>query len=760
MEKQQKGEIVSGEYSNARDYGELQEALAAVDDVLDKVSAFNSITSEEDLNQVIPGLLASLGRYSMSDRAYIFTWVSEQRQVLHMTHEWCAEGVLPTIHVMQDLKLSDMPDWAPRLRRGEAIVSMDWKKEQSVTPEEYAVFDGQDIRSLIVIPIFANKRLNGYIGFDNPEHSMTTLSVRILKSVGAYIGGVRENLFMMKELERKQHSLEESLDELKKIIAEHEKQKEELEEALTIANLNSEIVGAISKIYWLIYRMDLVLGTYEEISAGNEVHQLTGKRGRTAEVFKEVRESVVVPEHQEIMKKFLDTSTLAYRLQETESIAMEYQANSGSWHLARFVVKKRDAHGQVTNVLYVVRQIDKQKQMELEYREKLLETAEEARRANIAKTDFLRRMSHDIRTPINGIQGMVRIAEHYPDDMQKQKECRDKVKEASGFLLDLVNSVLDMNKLESGAVVLEHEPFDLRQLLLESDNIVKMSAEVEKLNVSFEDSRIQHSHLLGSALHLKQVLQNIAGNAVKYNREGGSIQLSCEELSCDGKTAVYRFCCKDTGCGMSEAFLQHAFEPFAQEDQGARTAYMGTGLGLSIAKQLVEMMDGTIEVESTLHVGSTFTIVIPFALDNSYEKEEPQTEESAGKSLKGVKVLLVEDNELNMEIAEFLLMNAGMAVTKAYNGKEALDLFAESEDGYFDFILMDVMMPVMDGLTATRRIRELSRTDAGRVPIFAMTANAFAEDKKQSREAGMNEHLSKPLNEELLIQTFRKYLPA
>ena len=418
-------------------------------------------------------------------------------------------------------------------------------------------------------------------------------------------------------------------------------------------------------------------GMYEEISSGQEVHSLTGKRGPVADVFRNVRETVVAEEHQESMKRFLDISTLAERLRDTETVGIEYRA--------------------------------------------------------------------------------VNIAEHYSDDIEKQKECRDKVKEASGFLLDLVNSVLDMNKLESGAVVLENQPFDLLQILQEANNIVRISAELEELQVTFENEAIQHTHLLGSAIHLKQVLQNIAGNAVKYNRKGGSIQLSCEELECTDRKALYRFQCKDTGCGMSEDFIAHAFEPFSQEDQSARTAYMGTGLGLSIAKQLVEMMDGTIRVESELNVGTTFTVEIPFDIDESYEQKELQKAEYSNEVLDGAKVLLAEDNDLNMEIAEFLLENAGMKVTKAWNGKEAVELFEASEEGYYDFILMDVMMPVMDGLTVARMIRGLSRSDAESVPVFAMTANAFTEDKEASREAGMNEHLSKPLDEEKMMQMFKKY---
>lgn len=421
-------------------------------------------------------------------------------------------------------------------------------------------------------------------------------------------------------------------------------------------------------------------------------------------------------------------------------------------------MKKRDEEGHVTNVLYVVRQIDKQKQMEFEYSQKLLETAQEAKKANIAKTDFLRRMSHDIRTPINGIQGMVSIAEHYPDDCEKQRECRDKVKEATGYLLDLVNSVLDMNKLESGVVVLENQPFNLREVLEESDNIAKMSAEVEGLKVSFEDDTIRYTHLLGSAIHLKQILQNIAGNAVKYNRKGGSIEFTCEETGYKDGIATYRFVCKDTGIGMSEEFIPHVFEPFAQEEQSARTAYMGTGLGLAIVKQLVEMMGGKIDMESKLNAGTTFVIELPFEVDQSYEDEETTKTGISEDLLKERKVLLVEDNELNMEVAQFFLEGAGMEVTTARDGKEALECYKESEEGFFDLILMDIMMPVMDGLEATKQIRALSRKDAKEIPIIAMTANAFNEDKEETREAGMNEHLSKPIDVDKMIEVFKRCL--
>ena len=716
--------------AESMEYQEMVTSLEAVDIILKHITRLDKVDSREKLDESLSGLLESVGRYTVSDRAYVFDLISGEHEVFRMTHEWCKDGIRPTMSEMQDVGTDRMPNWMPRFLKGEAIVSYDWDEDGKKAPEEYELIDGQDVHSLIVFPIFFNNRVSGFIGLDNPERKTTEISIRLLSSVGGHLGSIKENLSMV----------------------------EELKTALDAANLNNEIINSISKIYWLIYRMDLTTDTYEEISAGQEMHCLTGKRGKISDAFKEAIETLVSAEHQEIMKKFLDTSTLAERMEGTESVGIEYRATNGSWHLARFIVKKRDAKGRITNVLYVVRVINKQKQKELEYQEKLLKAAQEAERANAAKTDFLRRMSHDIRTPINGIRGIVSIANHFPDDMEKQRECREKVMEASGFLLELVNSVLDMNRLESGTIVLERKPFNLNDILSETCTIVEMQAQEYSIPMYRDDWKIEHPYLMGSPLHIKQVLQNIAGNAVKYNRAGGYIRVTCDETAFDGKTATFCLTCTDTGRGMSDEFKAHAFEPFAQEEFGARTAYMGTGLGLPIAKQLVEMMNGTIEFDSELNVGTKFTITIPFEVDKDYREHMRENEHDENISLDGVKVLLAEDNDLNMEIAEFVLKKAGMYVVCARNGKEAVNLFGASDVGYFDVVLMDVMMPVMNGLDAAKSIRAMDRADAKEIPIFAMTANAFQEDVRQCMEAGMNEHIAKPLDEKLLLRTINEYV--
>lgn len=547
------------------------------------------------------------------------------------------------------------------------------------------------------------------------------------------------------------------IDEEKRLELERQQR---LREALDTANLNNEIVSSISKIYWLIYRMDLERDIYEEISAGAEMHRLTGKSGRISEAFSHVRKNIVSSEYQEKMRKFLDGSTLAERLRDTETVATEYYASNGSWHLARFIVKRRDENGRATNVLYLVREINEEKQQELEYRKQLAATAEEARRANIAKTDFLRRMSHDIRTPINGIRGVLSMAQYFPDDIEKLRECQKKVTEASNYLLDLVNYVLDMNKLESGEIVLEHKPFDLLDLFEDSNTMIEMQCHDKDISFVVDNTGVVHTHLLGSPTHVKQILQNIVSNAVKYNRVGGLVKVSCEELSCENNRATYRMVCEDTGYGMSEEFQKRAFDPFAQEKSGARTTYAGTGLGLSIVKQLVELMGGTISLESRQGIGSKFTFLLSFDIDASYEAHKKWKEETAEITLEGVKVLLAEDNELNMEIAQFILERAGVTVTPAWNGQEALDAFEQCAPGYFDVILLDVMMPKMGGLETARRIRASAREDAQKVPIFAMTANAFLEDIEKSKNAGMNEHLTKPLEEQKILDAIKQYVRA
>ena len=390
------------------------------------------------------------------------------------------------------------------------------------------------------------------------------------------------------------------------------------------------------------------------------------------------------------------------------------------------------------------------------YKAELLIAAKKAEAANEAKTEFLQRMSHDIRTPINGIRGLVNMADHYADDMEKQTEYRTKVKEASNLLLELVNDVLDMSKLESGEIVLEEIPFNLSSISREVFVVIEQMAAEQNIRVAWEKKEITHRDFIGSPGYVKRVMMNILSNAVKYNKENGQIYVSCVEIPSEQpEMTTMEFVCRDTGIGMAEEFQKHIFEPFAQEHTGSRAKFAGTGLGMAISKKLVEEMGGTITFESKKGVGTTFVIRVPFKIDLDVDKRE-ESKDVSEKSIQGLHVLLAEDNELNMEIAEFLLQNEGAEVTKARNGQEIVELFRKSEAGEFDVILMDIMMPIINGYEAAKRIRSLDREDAKKIPIIAMTANAFTEDRIRAKEAGMDEHVAKPIDVELLIKVIHK----
>ena len=397
-----------------------------------------------------------------------------------------------------------------------------------------------------------------------------------------------------------------------------------------------------------------------------------------------------------------------------------------------------------------------EKEKDEKYKAELLRAAKKAEAANEAKTEFLQRMSHDIRTPINGICGMINVADHYADNMEKQTECRAKIKKTSHLLLELINEVLDMSKLESDEVVLEDIPFNLNSIFEEILGVIEHMAAEQNIRIIWEEKEVTHWNLIGSPVHVKRILMNILSNAVKYNKENGYVYISCREIP-SKQTAMptLEFVCRDTGIGMTEAFQKRIFEPFAQEHAGSRTKFAGTGLGMPITKKLVEKMGGTISFESKEGTGTTFVIRIPFQIDADM-KDRNETEEKTETSIQGLHVLLTEDNELNMEIAEFVLQNEGTVVTKAWNGQEAVDIFRKSSSGEFDVILMDIMMPVMNGYEAAKMIRSLDREDAKVIPIIAMTANAFIEDRMRAKEAGMDEHIAKPVDRKLLVKVINE----
>ena len=717
-----------------KDIQELyQIKLHSMDTILHQISLMDQVENEQELSEIIHSLLQAIGNYTGADRVYVFDWETDQKDSLSNTFEWCADEVTPEIDNLQAIPVSLMPNWVKRFENREVIVINDLEATKYSEPEEYELLKTQEICSLIAVPIYANHQMNGFIGVDNPDLRQNEISITLLSDVGGHLGCVRENL----------------------------KSTVLLKKALDEATKRTEIISAIATLYITIIYANVKERTYELLEGYDLVEKILGQKGKIDDVMESIPTAFAALEGREKYREFLDFDTLAERLRNTNSVSIEFMGVDGEWRLSRFIVKSRDAQGNVVDVLYVARDITEEKSRELMYQKQLKASMEDAHRANLSKTDFLRRMSHDIRTPLNGIVGMIHIAEKYDNDVVKLQECRQKVLQSTEYLQNLINNVLDISKLESGSLVLEHKSFDLAELLSNNLTVVAMSAYENgvRFEGDVEASTIRHRYLIGSPVHLSRVLMNLSSNAIKYNHFHGTVNVHCEELSDDGNRAVFQFVCSDTGLGMSEEFQKHAFDAFAQEGKQSTTTFSGSGLGLAIAKDIVELMGGTIELESEENVGSKFTVTIPFEIDYLVENNDSQKDScSQGMDLSGKRLLLVEDNAINMEIAHAILEEEHLNITEAKNGKEALEIFQNSKLNEYDVIIMDVMMPVMDGLEATKAIRMLEREDAKKIPIIAMTANAFEEDRKACLDAGMDEHIGKPIDIPLLKRAIMKLL--
>lgn len=715
-----------------KDIQELyQIKLHSMDTILHQISLMDQVENEQELSEIIHSLLQAIGKYTGADRVYVFDWETDQKDSLSNTFEWCADEVTPEIANLQAIPVSLMPNWVKRFENKEAIVINDLEATKYSEPEEYELLKTQEICSLIAVPIYANHQMNGFIGVDNPDLRHNEISITLLSDVGGHLGCMRENL----------------------------KSTVLLKKALDEATKRSEIILAIATLYVTIVHVNVKERTYELLKGHDLVQKIFGQKGKIDDVMEILPTTFAAKEWREQYREFLDFDTLAERLRNTNFVSNEFVNINGEWRVSRFIVKSRDTQGNVVDVLYVVRDITEEKLRELMYQKQLKASMEDAQRANISKTAFLQRMSHDIRTPLNGIVGMIHIAEKHKNDVAKLREFRQKVLQSTDYLQKLINNVLDISKLESGSLMLEYKSFDLVELLSNNMTVVAMSAYENgvRFEGGVEANTIRHRYLIGSPVHLSRVLMNLASNAIKYNHFHGTVNVHCEELSDDGNMAVFKFVCSDTGLGMSEEFQKHAFDVFAQEGKQSTTTFSGSGLGLSIVKDIIELMGGMIELESKENVGSTFTVTVPFKIDHSVENNDSQKDScSQSMELSGKRVLLVEDNAINMEIAHAILEEEHLNITEAKNGKEALEIFQNSKLSEYDVIIMDVMMPVMDGLEATKAIRMLEREDAKKIPIIAMTANAFEEDRKACLDAGMDEHIGKPIDIPLLKRTITK----
>lgn len=517
-------------------------------------------------------------------------------------------------------------------------------------------------------------------------------------------------------------------------------------------------IKAISQLFIATSVLHLRERTFEGISVPERSQRVLDETTDADRVIKLLVERIIMQEHQKGYREFLDFDTMVERLQGKEYLTDMFLDIDNVWFATYLIPMEYDAEGRLTEVLFLSRNVNDYKQNEEQYKEELRKIAREAELASAAKTSFLQRMSHDIRTPLNGIKGMASIAGNSLDTPERAKECIDKIIVSADYLYALLDDILRMSKLESGEIFFEEKAFDIRKVIEDTCAFITERAREKRIHFSYDLSELVHTHVIGSPLHFRQVIQNVMSNAVKFNRTGGRIKVNCRELYEIDGNIEYEFVCADTGIGISQEFQGRIFDLFAQEGDSARTNYEGSGLGLPIAKELLEKRGGTINFTSEKGVGSTFTITIPLKPDPVFrQKDEEAVEFLKPASIEGVRILLVEDNAINMEIAKCLLEEEMAVITEAHDGKEAVSIFADSEENTFDIILMDIMMPEMNGLEATRIIRAMDRADAAEIPIFAMTANAFAEDIKESQEAGMNEHFAKPLDMREMVKTIYRY---
>lgn len=539
----------------------------------------------------------------------------------------------------------------------------------------------------------------------------------------------------------------------KAVFEERERRKEleqlvqKLEEEQKVENQVRMYAAAMGVEYPLAVEMDYLNNRYQMIEYENSINKTADENGNLDAFIRIGVSTIPDPKQAEAFRTIFDRESViaAFRSGKTElELKHKQYGDDGLIHWVDTKVICVECTKKAIKGIALSKCIDaeiKNEQLRID-----------AEKANQAKSNFLLRMSHDIRTPLNGILGMIDIAEQCEDDKAKQRECREKAKMSAQILLELINEVLDMGKLESGEISLENISFDLAEICRSVAGTISRQLQGRNIEVIEEDCHICHRKLIGSPVHFQRIMMNILSNAIKYNRENGKIYITCREISDDETLAKIEFKCRDTGIGMTPEFMEHIFDPFAQEDATARSEYGGTGLGMSIVKNITDKMGGTISVESVKGVGSTFDVVVPFKIDQNASGRTDEKEESI-PSIRGFKLLLAEDNALNMEIARFMLEEDGAEIIAVVNGQEAVDAFKDSAPYEIDAILMDVMMPVMDGHEATRQIRATDRADAKQVPIIAMTASAFAEDRIAAKKAGMNEHLAKPFDTKLMLKT-------
>ncbi len=677
---------------------------------------------EDTPDQSLEVLLEHLGKALSGERTYIFE--QNESGCDDNTYEWVADGVEPEQGNLQNVPPEVCAGWYRNFSVGGHIVIERVEDIRESEPLQYENLKRQGIHSLVVVPLYDGKRIIGFYGVDNPPVKLLEYASNMLQTAAYFIVSSlkRRNLFR----ELKKRSYLEGRQSLEDIL-----------EGARTGTWTIELEEGCPPRMYADRTMRILLGVTDGIGpeecyrhwfARIEPDYVEMVREAVEEILSSGRGEVIYPwNHPVLGKIYVRCGGVPDRTFEKPGTCLN------------------GYHQDITETM-VTRKKQEQSIMEL---------LERVRQANSAKSEFLSHMSHDLRTPINGILGMLAILEKSEGDLERQRDCRRKIRVSVEHLLSLVNDVLQVSRLESGRPAAVEEPFDLRAVLEDCVTILSPLAEERAVRVELDTSGLGHGRVIGNPLHVKQILMSVIDNALKYNRPHGSVFVRAEETAFQEGTARCRFVVEDTGIGIGEEFKEHIFEPFTQEHQDARTDYNGVGLGMSIVKKLVDQLRGTVTVDSRLGRGSVVEIVLPIRVDESWREHppaEPEEPRDGQGSVAGMRVLLVEDNQINCEIVEYILQDAGAEVVTAHDGRAAVDAFGASAPGSFDCILMDLMMPVMSGYEAARVIRGLERADAGTVPIIALSANAFEEDVALAKDAGMNEHLSKPVDIRKMFQ--------
>lgn len=683
--------------------------------------------TEETPDRSLEVFLKYLGRALNGERTYIFERNADNCD--DNTYEWAADGVTPEKDNLQNVPPEVCAAWYSEFDMDKHIVIEDLEEIREIDPLQYENLKRQNIHSLVVVPLYDGEKVIGFYGVDNPPVKSLEYASSILQTAAYFIVSSLKRRDLYRELRKRGYmEARQSLEDI-------------LEGART-GIWTIELEDGCEPRMYADRTMRMLLGAPDGIGPEDCYRQWFDNidpdyvemvNEAVREMLERGRSEVIYPwNHPELGKIYVRCGGVPDKTFQKPGVAMN------------------GYHQDITEIM-VTRKKQEQAIMEL---------LEKVRRANSAKSEFLSRMSHDLRTPINGILGMLTIMEDSPEDPARRADCQEKIRVSAEHLLALVNDVLQMSKLESGRPAEVEEPFDLGEALESCAAILSAQAEEKGVRLTLEEPETEHSRLVGNPLHLKQILMNVMDNAIRYNRSRGSVSVRVREREFRDGVARYHFAVEDTGIGMGEEFVKHIFEPFTQEHPGAGTNYAGVGLGMSIVKKLVDQAGGTVEVDSRPGEGTVVRIALPIRVDTSARSSRPAEDDLAlRKGVAGMRVLVAEDNAINREIVEYMLREAGAEVVTAGDGQAAVDAFAASEPGYFDCVLMDLMMPVMSGYEAARVIRGMDRADAGAVPIIALSANAFEEDVALAKDAGMDAHLAKPVDMRKMLQIMGRLRP-